>query len=265
MKRKVVLLALISSLTMISSVALADEVAQLKPNGKTVITYRGKPVTLDKPTTVSLKPGDQICVTSGKLDVVRANQKQKMTLEKGRCLQVAPPRSDGQSVMSFVESLINNPKSFDQQGAMSRSADCQDCVGPALHVPADFGLAELRFPVAGRPNPKTLRLLDATGKTLFQTQTAEDEAVFAIPTAPLLKSVRLEVRNASNEVLYGASVYIVKSLEKTPTNPVEAARRLLATNNIGYVPAVYSYLVKANQTDGMTKLAEYIRASFIGN
>jgi hypothetical protein len=265
MKRKVALLALISSLAVVSSVALADEVAQLKPIGKTVITYRGKPVTLEKPTSVSLKPGDQICVTSGKLDVVRANQKQKLTLEKGRCLQVSPPRSDGQSVMSFVESLVNNPKSFDQQGAMSRSADCQDCVGPALHVPADFALPELRFPVAGRPNPKALRLLDAGGKTLFQTQTAEDEAVFAIPTGPLLKSARLEVRNASNEVLYGANVYIVKSLEKTPTNPIEAARRLLATNNIGYVPAAYSYLVKANQTDGMTKLEDYIRASFIGN
>lgn len=264
MKRTTVaLLAL--GLMVISSVALADEVAQLKPTGKTVITYRGKPVTLEKPTTVSLKPGDQICVTSGKLDVVRANQKQKMTLEKGRCLQVSPPRSDGQSVMSFVESLVNIPKSYDQQGAMSRSADCLDCVGPALHVPADFGLAELRFPVAGRPNPKTLRLLDAGGKTLFQTQTAEDEAVFAIPTTPLLKSAKLEVRNASNEVLYSANVYIVKSLDKTPTNPLEAAKRLLATNNISYVPAAYSYLVKANQTEGMTRLADYIRASFIGN
>jgi hypothetical protein len=247
-----------------SGVALADEVAELRPTGATAITFRGKPATITKPTTVSLKAGDQICVTSGKLDLLRGTSKQKYTLEKGRCLQVSPPASDGQSVMTFVQSLVNNPKTFDNQGAMSRGGDCKDCAGPALQVPKDFALSELLLPVSGRPNPKTLRLMDTKGTVLYSSTSNADEAVFAIPTAKLLKAARLEVRNASHEMLYGANVYISDFGGKAPASPTEAARRLLATGNAGYAPAAYSYLVKAGSTDERAQLETFIRANFVG-
>ncbi len=248
----------------LSGIALADEVAELRPTGATVISFRGKPVTIKKTTTVSLKAGDQICVTSGKLDLLRGLSKQKYTLEAGRCLQVSPPTNDGQSVMTFVQSLVNNPKTFDNQAAMSRGDDCKDCAGPALQIPKDFALRELLLPISGRPNPKTLRVLDAKGNVLFSSNSSADEAVFAIPTAKLLKSSRLEVKNASGEVLYGASIFISDFGGKTPTSPTEAARRLLATGIAGYAPAAYSYLVKAGSTDERTQLETFIRTNFVG-
>lgn len=259
---KAVLIALAT--IALTGVALADEVAELRPTGTTQITFRGKPATITKPTTVSLKAGDQLCVTSGKLDLLRGASKQKYVLDKGRCLQVSPPANDGQSVMSFVQSLVNNPKTFDNQGAMSRGTDCQDCAGPALQIPKDFALSELLLPISGRPNPKTLKLIDANGTVLFSSQSNADEAVFAIPTAKLLKSARLEVRNSSNEILYGAVVYVADFGGKAPSDPTVAARRLLATGIAGYAPAAYSYLVKAGSTDERAQLETFIRANFIG-
>lgn len=261
MKRILIALATIA----FTGVALADEVAELRPTGTTVITFRGKPATITKPTTVSLRAGDQLCVSSGKLELLRGVSKQKYVLEKGRCLQVSPPSNDGQSVMTFVQSLVNNPKTFDNQGAMSRGGDCKDCVGPALQVPKDFALPELLLPLSGRPNPKTLKLFDAKGAVLYSSALSDDEAVFAIPTGKLLKSSRLEVRNASNEVLYASSVFVADFGGKAPTNPTQAARRLLATGIAGYAPAAYSYLVKAGASDERTQLETFIRSNFIGS
>ncbi len=260
MKRILILAALA-----LSGVALADEVAELRPSGATLITFRGKPATITKPTTVSLRAGDQLCVSSGKLEVLRGISKQKYTLEKGRCLQVSPPANDGQSVMTFVQSLVNNPKTFDNQGAMSRGGDCKECTGPSLQVPKDFALPELLLPMSGRPNPKTLKLMDAKGAVLFSSSLSDDEAVFALPTAKLLKSSRLEVRNASGEVLYAASVFVADFGGKAPVDPTQAARRLLATGIAGYAPAAYSYLVKAGSSDERTQLEGFIRSNFIGS
>jgi hypothetical protein len=242
-------------------IALADETAELRPTGKTVITYRAKRIELKKPATVALQPGDQLCVMTGKLEVRRSNG--KLALEAGKCLQVAPPRNDAESVLGFVKSLVNNPKSYDTQGAQSRDPNANGPT-PTLNVPQSYALATLSLPISGRPNPKVLKLLDATGKTLLTLESNDDESVFQIPSVTLKKTRRLEVRGADKQVLYAASVFQVE-FANLPNDPLEAAKRLLETRSIEYAPAAYSLLLKAGSNAEASELEAHIRSNFAGN
>ena len=262
MKRtKISLFALATASVFLPMIALADETAELRPTGKTVITYRAKRIELKKPATVALQPGDQLCVMTGKLEVRRNNS--KLALEAGKCLQVAPPRNDGESVLGFVKSLVNNPKSYDTQGAQSRG-DGTTAIAPALNLPRNYALATLRLPISGRPSPKLLKLLDGGGKTLLSLENKDDDSVFEIPTAMLKKARRLEVRGANKKVLYAASVYLVE-FANLPSDPLEAAKRLLETRSIEYAPAAYSLLLEARSNAEATELEAHIRSHFAGN
>jgi hypothetical protein len=242
-------------------IALADETAELRPTGKTVITYRAKRIELKKPATVALQPGDQLCVMTGKLEVRRSSN--KLMLEAGKCLQVAPPRSDGESVLGFVKSLVNNPKSYDTQAAQSRDVNAIT-PAPALNIPRNFALTTLSLPISGRPNPKVLRLLDVTGKTLLTLENKDDESVFEIPSAMLQKARKLEVRGADKKILYSASVFQVE-FANLPSDPLEAAKRLLETRSVEYAPAAYSLLLKAGSSPEASELEAHIRSTFVGN
>jgi hypothetical protein len=260
--RSLLAIAAISSLTaFLPMIALADETAELRPTGKTVITYRAKRIELKKPATVALQPGDQLCVMTGKLEVRRNNN--KLELPAGKCLQVAPPRNDGESVLGFVKGLVNNPKSYDTQGAQSRDLNAV-VPAPTLNLPSNYALNTLSLPISGRPNPKVLKLLDATGKTLMMLENKNDESVFEIPTANLKKARKLEVRGADKKILYAASIFLVE-FANLPSDPLEAAKRLLETRSIEYAPAAYSLLVKAGSESEASELEAHIRASFTGN
>ena len=260
--RILLILAAASSLAgFIPMIALADETAELRPTGKTVITYRAKRIELKKPATIALQPGDQLCVMTGKLEVRRGNS--KLALEAGKCLQVAPPRNDGESVLGFVKSLVNNPKSYDTQAAQSRDVNVV-APAPALNVPRNYALATLSLPISGRPNPKVLKLLDMTGKTLLTLENKDDASVFEIPSAKLQKARKLEVRGADNKILYSASVFQVEFVN-LPSDPLEAAKRLLETRNVEYAPAAYSLLLKAGSGAGASELESHIRATFVGS
>jgi hypothetical protein len=260
--RTLLALAALSSLVgFLPMIALADETAELRPTGKTVITYRAKRIELKKPATVALQPGDQLCVMTGKLEVRRSNS--KLALEAGKCLQVAPPRNDGESVLGFVKSLVNNPKSYDTQAAQSRDPNAGG-PAPALNVPQSYALATLSLPISGRPSPKVLKLLDASGKAILTLTNNDDESVFQIPSTTLKKARRLEVRGADKKVLYAASVFLIE-FANLPSDPLEAAKRLLETRSIEYAPAAYSLLVKAGFTDEASELEAHIRSNFAGN
>lgn len=260
--RTLLVLAAVSSLAgFIPMIALADETAELRPTGKTVITYRAKRIELKKPATIALQPGDQLCVITGKLEVRRSNS--KLALEAGKCLQVAPPRNDGESVLGFVKSLVNNPKSYDTQAAQSRDPNTGGPT-PALNVPQRYALATLSLPISGRPNPKVLKLLDAAGKTILTLSNNDDESVFQIPSATLKKARRLEVRGADKKVLYAANVFLVE-FANLPSDPLEAAKRLLETRSIEYAPAAYSLLLTAGSNAEALELEAHIRSSFAGN
>jgi hypothetical protein len=255
------LIAIAAISAFLPMIALADETAELRPTGKTVITYRAKRIELKKPATVALQPGDQLCVMTGKLEVRRSNS--KLALEAGKCLQVAPPRNDGESVLGFVKSLVNNPKSYDTQAAQSRDPNAGG-PAPALNVPQNYALATLSLPISGRPNPKVLKLLDAGGKTIFTQTNNNDESVFQIPNVTLKKARRLEVRGADKKVLYAASVFLVE-FANLPSDPLEAAKRLLETRSIEYAPAAYSLLLKAGSNAEAIELEAHIRSTFAGN
>lgn len=255
------LLAIATVSAFLPMIALADETAELRPTGKTVITYRAKRIELKKPATVALQPGDQLCVMTGKLEVRRSNN--KLMLEAGKCLQVAPPRNDGESVLGFVKSLVNNPKSYDTQAAQSRDINAAGMV-PALHVPQNYALTTLSLPISGRPNPKVLKLLDAAGKAILTLSNNEDESTFEIPSVSLKKARRLEVRGADKEVLYAANVFTVE-FANLPNDPLEAAKRLLETRSIEYAPAAYSLLLKAGSVDEASELEVHILFTFVGN
>ena len=260
--RTLLALAAVSSLAgFLPMIALADETAELRPTGKTVITYRAKRIELKKPATVALQPGDQLCVMTGKLEVRRINS--KLALEAGKCLQVAPPRNDGESVLGFVKSLVNNPKSYDTQAAQSRDVNVV-APAPALNVPRNYSLPTLSLPISGRPNPKVLKLLDVTGKTLLTLENKDDESVFEIPSAVLQKARKLEVRGADKKILYSASVFQVE-FANLPSDPLEAAKRLLETRSVEYAPAAYSLLLKAGSGAGASELESHIRATFVGS
>ena len=241
--------------------ALADEIAQLKPQGVTTIQYRNRTLKLEKPTSVALKPGDQVCVQSGKLEVVRGGGKTKQALGAGQCLHITG-RSDAASVATFVAGMINNPRTADTQNAQSRSDEV--LVGPALHLPADYALETVLLPTSGRPNPKTARLLDANGKTIWTDKRDDDEAVFELPTAKLRAARKLEVLNAQGQVLYAGSVYQVSFQGTAPKSNREAAMRLLATGQPEFAPVAYSYLVKLGDAEGARSLEAQIRLSFVG-
>ena len=260
--RTLLALAAVSSLAgFLPMIALADETAELRPSGKTVITYRAKRIELKKPATIALQPGDQLCVMTGKLEVRRGNS--KLTLEAGKCLQIVPPRNDGESVFGFVKSLVNNPKSYDTQAAQSRAPNAAGPT-PALNMPQGYALATLSLPISGRPSPKVLKLLDAAGKTLLTLSNNDDESVFQIPSLTVKKARRLEVRGADKKILYAANVFLVE-FANLPNDPLEAAKRLLETRNVEYAPAAYSLLLKAGSVDEASELEAHIRSSFVGN
>jgi hypothetical protein len=106
--------------------------------------------------------------------------------------------------------------------------------------------------------------LDVTGKTLLTLENNDDEAVFQIPSATLQKSRRLEVRGADQKILYAASVFLVE-FANLPSNPLEAAKRLLETRSLEYAPAAYSLLLKAGSVNEASELEAHIRANFAGN
>ena len=260
--RTLLALAALSSLAgFLPMIAFADETAELRPTGKTVITYRAKRIELKKPATVALQPGDQLCVMTGKLEVRRSNS--KLELLAGKCLQVAPPRNDGESVLGFVKSLVNNPKSYDTQAAQSRDSNAGG-PAPTLNVPQRYALAMLSLPISGRPSPKVLKLLDANGKTILTLTNNDDESTFQIPNVSLKKARRLEVRGADQKVLYAASVFLVE-FANLPSDPLEAAKRLLETRSIEYAPAAYSLLLKAGSNAEAIELEAHIRSAFAGN
>ncbi len=261
MKNKIKNLVALATIAFIGT-ALADEIAQLRPAGKAIVVMQRKTQEISKPTTVALKPGDQVCVKTGKLEFVRAGKKQNM--EAGQCLQISAKRSDGGSVAQFVVGLVNNPKTFDNQNAQSRNADCgTNCAAPGLQIPSNYNLPEVLLPMSGRPNPKTLRLTDASGKTILQLQDKNDDSVFKIPTSSLRKSRHIEITSATKDVLYSGDVYAVSTNESN-TDPTSAAGSLLATQLIEYAPVAYSYLVKAGETESAKKLEQQIRLSFVG-
>lgn len=247
-------------LCLILPTALADEIAQLKPVGTTTIQFKNRVIKLEKTTTVALKPGDQVCVQQGKLEVLRGPNKTKQVLATGQCLQVTG-RSDAASVATFVQALVNNPRTADTQNAQSRGDDV--LTGPAIHLPNDYALETVLLPISGRPNPKTLKLFDAAGKVIFTATRDEDSAVFELPTAKLRVARKLEVMNAQSQVLYAGAVYQV-SFSSAPKNNQEAALRLLATGQVEYAPIAYSYLVKLGDVEGAKTLEEQIRLSFTG-
>ena len=65
-------------------------------------------------------------------------------------------------------------------------------------------------------------------------------------------------------MLYAANVFLVE-FANLPSDPLEAAKRLLETRSIEYAPAAYSLLLTAGSNAEALELEAHIRSSFAGN
>lgn len=244
-------------LALIPGVGRADEAAELRPEGKVRVQFKGEVREADTPLTLSLAPGDQLCVLQGRARLVLKDERR---LGPGECFQVPAPRSVVQSFAQFVQGLFARPRSATATTLQSRGGECEQA--PAVHLPRSFALPELLVPASGRPNPKTLKLLDAAGEEVYRLESGEDRAVFAVPGEALAKASRLQILNSRGQVLYAGDIFRVEFAEPLPQDPREAAMTLLATGLTDYAHAAYSLLVSAGAAQEAKSLEEQIRVSF---
>lgn len=245
------------ALVLITGLGVADEAAELWPEGKVKVQFKGEVRETDTPLTLSLAPGDQLCVLQGRARLVR---KEERRLGPGECFQVPAPRSVVQSFTEFVRGLFARPRSATATILQSRGGECEQA--PAVHLPLGFALPQLLVPASGRPNPKTLKLLDAAGAEVYRLESSEDRAVFAVPGEALAKASRLQILNSRDQVLYAGDIFRVEFAEALPQDPREAAVALLATGLTDYAHAAYSYLVRAGASQEAKALEEGIRVNF---
>ncbi len=239
-------------------IALADEAAELRPQGVAKVQFKGKTLDVDKPLTLALTGGDQICVLQGQVKLARAQG--ELSLNQGQCFQTEAPRNLGQSLVTFVRGLFAQPRTASTTALQSRGGDCEKA--PAVHIPQNFDLPELLIPASGRPNPKALNLLDAAGKVVYTLESQDDRAVFRVPTAELAKASRLQILNSRGQAIYVGDIFRVEFAQALPKDPHQAAEALLSTGLTDYAHAAYSYLSKSGTPEEIKALEDEIRVGF---
>ncbi|MDX2007379.1 MAG: hypothetical protein SFU83_19250 [Meiothermus sp.] len=208
---------------------------------------------------LTLAAGDRLCVTQGSGKLTFGVKNFALEAGKAACFEVAKPKSFWDSLVASCQDI--GVCKQQAQAAFVREAKSRDLEGgvPYLFLPADYALTSLTLTVAAG---RTLRLLGEGNKELARLEGSEK---FAVPTEQLRGAARVEVRNASDVVVYSSPLRWVNfASDVTANNPKEAALALWTTGDVSYAPAAYSYLLAAGDAELAALIETQVRREFRG-
>lgn len=210
---------------------------------------------------LNLEVGDRLCVIEGKGRLSYGVKAYTLTSPGASCFEVAKPKSFWDNLVASCQDIGVCKKEAEKAFAKeAKSRGAEGSTSP-LYLPADYSLPSLSLPIAGG---QRLRLMNASGKELL-TLDSDTGGLFVLPTDKLKVASRVEVQNGSGVTVYAAPVRWVRlESEVAPANPHEAALSLWLTQNLGYAPAAYSYLLASGDSDLAKTLETQIRAEFKG-
>lgn len=251
-----------AALVLLLGLGLAVQV-RLELNGRARLERRGSvEQTFERaggnPLTLELQPGDRLCVERG---VARLTYGVRVyTLGAATaCFQLADSPNLWQRLLEACKD-VGICKDQAARAFARRVTSRGEGAVPALYLPTDYSLPELRLPIAGG---QRLRLLGAGGEELFDQQAAE--GLFTLPTGALRFAQRLEVSSASGPVYVAPVVWVALEADDIPQRPREQGLRLMLSEQIGFAPAAYSYLLAAGERDLAAAIEAQIRKEFSGS
>lgn len=211
------------------------------------------------PLQLSLKAGDQTCVTAGSATLTGSGVRR--VLKTGSCYQLPAARSLLSSLMAVASSWIPKSRAAGTVGAESRGDQKCSLTPPSILLPRDYPLASLLVPISYPPDPPTLRLYGLQNEVLYSVERGPADLAFSVPV-PLLKGARrLEVTDALGNPVYGGTVQWVDfpaGTAKGSATPKERARQLLDTGLIEYLLPAYSLLLQAGEAQAAQVLLDTV-------
>ncbi|GGR23500.1 hypothetical protein [Deinococcus ruber] len=235
--------------------ALADDASTLTlPAGAHAVV---RPDTHDYsgPLQLSLKAGDQTCVSAGAATLTSGGVRR--VLKAGSCYQLPAPRSLFSSLMGVASSWVPKTRAASTVGAESRAAVKCSVTPPNILLPRDYPLSTLRVPISYPPDPPTLRLYGPQNQVLYRAARGPSDASFSVPVALLNGARRLEVTDALGSVVYSGTVQWVDFPAGSATLN-ERARQLLDTGLIEYLLPAYTLLMQAGEAPAAQTLLDTV-------
>lgn len=250
------------ALMAVLGLALGAEV-KLELNGKARIERKGGVAqTYERaggsPLTLDLQPGDRLCVERGEARLTYGVRVYNLGAATA-CFQLAPSPSLWQRLTEACKD-VGICKDEAARAFAKPATSRGDADAPALYLPTDYALPELRLPVAGG---RRVRLLGAGGEELFSQEAAT--GAFTLPTGALRFAQRLEVAGTGGVVYAAPVVWVALEADGIAQRPREQGLRLLLSEQVGFAPAAYSYLLAAGERELAAAIEAHVRAAFRGS